>query len=109
VVLPAAREFDPDLVLVSAGFDAHRADLLGGCALETSSYAELARQILTLGKPVGYLLEGGYDLDALAGSVAASLEVLAAGGEPGAHPRGELVERAVAVVGEGWPAVSRSA
>jgi acetoin utilization deacetylase AcuC-like enzyme len=109
VVLPAAREFDPDLVLVSAGFDAHRADPVGGCALETSSYAELARQILTLGKPVGYVLEGGYDLGALAGSVAATLEVLATGGEPGSHPRGELVERAAAVIGQRWPAVSSSA
>jgi acetoin utilization deacetylase AcuC-like enzyme len=109
VVLPAARGFDPDLVLVSAGFDAHRADPVGGCALETSSYAELARQILTLGKPVGYVLEGGYDLDALAGSVAASLEALAEGGEPASCPRGELVERAAAVIGERWPAVSSSA
>ena len=85
---PPARAFDPDLVLVSAGYDAHRDDPVGGCALETSSYAELTRQVLTLGKPVGYVLEGGYDLDALAGSVAATMEVLAAGGEPGAHPRG---------------------
>jgi acetoin utilization deacetylase AcuC-like enzyme len=109
VVLPAAREFDPDLVLVSAGFDAHRDDPVGGCALETSSYAELARQALTLGKPVGYVLEGGYDLDALAGSVAASMEALVEGGATGAHPRGELVERAAAVVGERWAAVSSSA
>ena len=83
VVLPAARQFDPDLVLVSAGYDAHRDDPIGGCALETSSYAELTRLILALGKPVGYVLEGGYDLDALAASVAASMEALAAGGEPG--------------------------
>jgi acetoin utilization deacetylase AcuC-like enzyme len=102
VVLPAAREFDPDLVLVSAGFDAHRDDPLGGCALETADYAELARQALTLGKPVGYLLEGGYDLGALAASVAASMEALAAGGEPGAHPRGVLVERAAEVAGRHW-------
>ena len=109
VVLPAAREFDPDLVLVSAGFDAHRDDPVGGCALETSSYAELARQVLTLGKPVGYVLEGGYDLGALASSVAASMEALVEGGEPGSRPRGELVERAAAVVRERWPAVSSSA
>ena len=74
VVLPAARAFDPDLVLVSAGFDAHRDDPLADCTLETASYAQLARQALTLGKPVGYVLEGGYDLDALAASVAASME-----------------------------------
>jgi acetoin utilization deacetylase AcuC-like enzyme len=102
VVLPAARQFDPDLVLVSAGFDAHRDDPLGGCSLVTSSYGELARQVLTLGKPVGYVLEGGYDLDALAGSVAASMEGLAAGGEPGTHERGPLVEQAAAVVGRYW-------
>ncbi len=102
VVLPAARQFDPDLVLVSAGFDAHRDDPLGGCSLETSSYAELTRQALTLGKPVGYVLEGGYDLDALAGSVAASMEALAAGGEAGSHPRGALVEQAIEVAGRRW-------
>jgi acetoin utilization deacetylase AcuC-like enzyme len=102
VVLPAARQFDPDLVLVSAGFDAHRDDPVGGCSLETSSYAELTRQVLGLGKPVGYVLEGGYDLDALAGSVAASMEALAEGGEPGSHHRGALVERAAEVVGRRW-------
>jgi acetoin utilization deacetylase AcuC-like enzyme len=102
VVLPAARQFDPDLVLVSAGFDAHRADPIGGCALDTLAYAELARQVLTLGKPVGYVLEGGYDLDALAASTAASLEALVAGGEPASHSRGPLVERAAEVFGRYW-------
>jgi acetoin utilization deacetylase AcuC-like enzyme len=104
VVLPAARSFDPDLVLVSAGFDAHRHDPVGGCRLETASFAELTRQVLTLGKPVGCVLEGGYDLDALAGSVAATMEVLAdGGGEPGSHPRGPLAAEAAAVVGRYWP------
>jgi acetoin utilization deacetylase AcuC-like enzyme len=102
VVLPAAREFDPDLVLVSAGFDAHRDDPVGGCALDASTYAELARQALTLGKPVGYVLEGGYDLEALAGSVAASLSALAEGGEPASYARGPLVGRAAEVVGRYW-------
>jgi acetoin utilization deacetylase AcuC-like enzyme len=105
VVLPAAREFDPDLVLVSAGFDAHRDDPVGGCALDAAAYAELARQALGLGKPVGYVLEGGYDLEGLASSVAASLEALGEGGEPGSHPRGPLVERAAEVVGRYWGGV----
>ena len=102
VVLPAARAFDPDLVLVSAGYDAHRDDLLGGCSLESVSYAELTRQVLALGKPVGYVLEGGYELDALAVSMALTMEALADGGEPGSHPRGELVDRAAAQVGRHW-------
>ena len=102
VVLPAARAFDPDLVLVSAGYDAHRDDLLGGCSIESASYAELTRQVLALGTPVGYVLEGGYDLDALASSVAASMESLAAGGEPGSFPRGPRVEQAAATIGRYW-------
>jgi acetoin utilization deacetylase AcuC-like enzyme len=102
VVLPAARAFDPDLVLVSAGFDAHRDDPLGECTMETGSYGQLALLVMTLGKPVGYVLEGGYDLGALAASVAASMECLAAGGEPASFPRGELVEQAAGVVGRYW-------
>jgi acetoin utilization deacetylase AcuC-like enzyme len=102
VVLPAARAFDPDLVLVSAGYDAHRDDPVGGCTLETSSYAELTRQVLALGKPVGCVLEGGYDLDALATSVAVTMETLARGGAPGSHPRGPLVDQAMAAVGRYW-------
>jgi acetoin utilization deacetylase AcuC-like enzyme len=102
VVLPAARSFDPDLVLVSAGYDAHRDDPVGGCALSTASFAELTRQVLTLGKPVGCVLEGGYDLDALALSVAETMEVLAGGGVPRSHPRGRLVEHCAAAVGRYW-------
>ena len=44
VVLPAAAEFEPQLVLISAGFDAHRDDPLAGCRLETSSFAQMACQ-----------------------------------------------------------------
>jgi acetoin utilization deacetylase AcuC-like enzyme len=102
IVLPAARAYDPDLVLVSAGYDAHRNDPLAACSLDTGSYAQLALLARTLGKPVGYVLEGGYDLGALAASVAASMESLTTGGEPGSFPRGPLVERAAAVVGRHW-------
>jgi acetoin utilization deacetylase AcuC-like enzyme len=102
VVLPVARSFDPDLVLVSAGYDAHRDDPVGGCALETSSFAELTRQVLTLGRPVACVLEGGYDLDGLAASVAETMGVLAGGGAPRSHPRGRLVEEAAAAVGLHW-------
>ena len=85
VVAPAARQFGPDLILVSAGFDAHRDDPLGGLALETESFGALARQVRALGDelgaPVGAVLEGGYDLRALAESVAETMEALA-GDEP---------------------------
>jgi acetoin utilization deacetylase AcuC-like enzyme len=48
VVLPAASAFRPELVLISAGFDAHRADPLGGCLLESSDYARMARHVRDL-------------------------------------------------------------
>jgi len=105
VVLPAARDFDPDLVLVSAGFDAHRDDPVGGCTLQAESFAELTRQALSLGKPVGCVLEGGYDLGALATSTAATMAALVEGGEPRAYERGPLVEAAAAQVGRYWPSV----
>jgi acetoin utilization deacetylase AcuC-like enzyme len=64
VVLPAAREFAPGLVLISAGFDAHRLDPIGGCRLETEDFAQMACQVRDfadeLGAPVGAVLEGGY-------------------------------------------------
>jgi acetoin utilization deacetylase AcuC-like enzyme len=85
VVIPAAEEYEPDLVLISAGYDAHRDDEQGGCELEASSFAEMARHIRGLGErigaPVGAVLEGGYALDALAESVCATMEALA-GDEP---------------------------
>jgi acetoin utilization deacetylase AcuC-like enzyme len=58
--------------------------------------------VLTLGKPVGCVLEGGYDLDGLATSVAATMEALTGDGAPGSHPRGQLVEQAAAAVGRYW-------
>ncbi|MBN1529817.1 MAG: histone deacetylase [Thermoleophilaceae bacterium] len=102
VVVPAARQFEPELVLISAGYDAHRDDPVGGCSLETGSFAELTRQVLALGLPVGAVLEGGYDLDALAQGVEATMEALADGGEPGSHPAEAVTERARSVLGAYW-------
>jgi acetoin utilization deacetylase AcuC-like enzyme len=83
VALPAAAEFGPQLVLVSAGFDAHRADPLAGCRLESSSFGRMAARLreaaAAWGAPVGAVLEGGYDVDALAESVVATMAAL--GGE----------------------------
>jgi acetoin utilization deacetylase AcuC-like enzyme len=79
--LPAAAAFKPDLILISAGFDAHRADPLGGCLLESESFGRMTERIRSLaadlGIPVGAVLEGGYDPAALAESVAATMEGLA--------------------------------
>jgi acetoin utilization deacetylase AcuC-like enzyme len=81
VIAPAVRAHAPDLVLVSAGYDAHRADPLAQLQLETSTYAEVTRRITEIaGECAGgrsvWVLEGGYDLDALAASVGATLHTL---------------------------------
>ena len=106
VVLPAARAFEPQIVLVSAGFDAHRADPLAMCELEASSFEFMARQVRgladALGVPVGAVLEGGYDLRALAQSVAATMEGLRDGGSYEAPERHAVAARAAEVVGRYW-------
>jgi acetoin utilization deacetylase AcuC-like enzyme len=107
VVVPAARAFEPQLVLISAGFDAHRDDPLGMCTLEASSFASMAVSMRSLadslGVPVGGVLEGGYDLRALASSCAATLEALRDGGEPASVDPHPLAVEAARVVGQHWP------
>jgi acetoin utilization deacetylase AcuC-like enzyme len=83
VVAPLAREYRPQLVLVSAGYDAHRDDPLADCAVSEAGYAAMTasvrRECEALGDvPVGLVLEGGYALGALARSVGATLEALCA-------------------------------
>ena len=107
VVAPAAREFRPQILLVSAGYDAHREDPLAQCELEDGSYAALAACVRELGAelaaPVGVVLEGGYALGALARSVAATVEAL--GGDaaaPDVEPDATTA-RAVEHLGRWWP------
>ncbi|HEY1854426.1 MAG TPA: histone deacetylase [Solirubrobacterales bacterium] len=80
-VAPAAAGFDPDLLLVSAGFDAHLADPLAGCELETSSFAAMARRVREIardaGAPLGLVLEGGYHVPSLVESLLATMEAVA--------------------------------
>ena len=106
IVVPAALEFGPELVLISAGYDAHRDDGQGGCELEAGSYAEMARHVRALGQavgaPVGIVLEGGYALDALAASVAATLEALAGDEPPEMVAPDFLTARAASYVGHYW-------
>src|SRR4051812_8034006 len=107
VVVPAARAFSPQLVLVSAGYDAHRDDPLGTCTLQTSSFAAMALWMRaladSLGVPVGAVLEGGYDLPALAASCAASLEALRDGGEPQSVEPHPLAVAAARELARYWP------
>lgn len=70
VVWPAARRFAPDLMLVSAGFDAHWHDPLAGLKLDLQGYAHLTRELIGMarqccGGRIVFVLEGGYDLEVL--------------------------------------------
>jgi len=80
-VVPALRAHAPDLIVVSAGYDAHTADPLAELRLSTDTYAQVASRLAALagelcGGRTVWVLEGGYDLDALAASVGASLQAL---------------------------------
>jgi acetoin utilization deacetylase AcuC-like enzyme len=77
-VLPALHSFRPDLLLISAGFDAHRDDPLGGMSLTEESFAKMTGMVMGIA-PVVSVLEGGYDLDALARSIESHLRVLIEG------------------------------
>jgi acetoin utilization deacetylase AcuC-like enzyme len=108
VVLPAALAFDPQLVLISAGFDAHRADPLASCRLETSSFAEMARHVRDFAErvkaPLGAVLEGGYEPLALAASVCATMAAMDSDEPPrSSAPDALLTSRAAAQVGHFWP------
>jgi histone deacetylase 6 len=77
VLLPIARSFDPQLVLVSCGFDAAAGDLLGGMRLSADGYAAMTERLVKLaGGKVVLALEGGYNLDAIAAAAAAVTRVL---------------------------------
>ncbi len=81
IIMPAVRRFNPELVLVSAGYDGHRDDPLAQMRLSTGGYAAIVGKIKALadeccgGKAV-FCLEGGYNLKALTESVAATFRVL---------------------------------
>jgi acetoin utilization deacetylase AcuC-like enzyme len=79
VFVPVLREFGPGLVLVSAGFDAHADDLLGGMALTSDAFGRFAALVTHLSREVGaappaFILEGGYNLKALTEGVAATMQ-----------------------------------
>ena len=110
LVVPLARAFAPQLLLISAGFDAHRDDPLASCAVTEDGFAAMTswmRQLASeLAVPLGVVLEGGYALRPLARSVGATLEALISA------PSVESVEIAEPAAGarrrlsEFWPELS---
>ncbi len=79
VISPVVRQFNPDWVLVSAGFDAHRADQISGMLLESADYGTIMRATADLAPTpdrVIAFLEGGYELKSLEESVGSSLAAL---------------------------------
>ncbi len=108
VVVPLVRAWEPQLVLVSAGFDAHRADPLASCTVTETGFAGMTASLRAacdvIGAPLGLVLEGGYDLGALAGSMEALMPVLVdpATPDPGSVERHPLAADAVARLTPFW-------
>ncbi len=115
VAVPLGKAFAPQLVLVSAGYDAHRDDHLAECMVTEAGFARMARSVLALstavGAPLGLVLEGGYALRPLARSVAATLEALvapppAADAEGPRAPNAPVVLAARTRLGRWWPSLA---
>ena len=106
VVVPLVASWEPELVLVSAGFDAHHADPLASCTVTEAGFAGMAASVRAaahgVGAPVGLVLEGGYDLGALAGSMAALMPVLVDGADPGVVERHPLADDALRRLARFW-------
>ncbi|HYV17176.1 MAG TPA: histone deacetylase [Conexibacter sp.] len=113
VVAPLARAYAPQLILISAGFDAHRDDPLASMRVTEAGFAGMAGVIrelgAELGAPVGAVLEGGYDLRALAASTAATLRVLTGLDTPPPIDVGVTPEARAAAerIAAHWPALTR--
>jgi acetoin utilization deacetylase AcuC-like enzyme len=111
VVVSLGLEYNPGLILISAGFDAHVRDPLATCQVTGAGYAQMAASLRGLADevdvPLGVILEGGYDLEALAEGTVATLGVV--GAEDAAdrppvnlHP---LAAQAAGRLAERWPLV----
>lgn len=84
VLYPVAERFRPELILVSAGYDAHWADPLGMMRLSSTGYGHLTEALKEMAEEfcdgrLAFTLEGGYDLEALSHSIAATLQALLGG------------------------------
>ncbi|MEO8092325.1 MAG: histone deacetylase [bacterium] len=109
VVAPLARTFEPDLLVVSAGYDAHRMDPLASCLVDTEGFAEMAASMRDLGReieaPLLVCLEGGYDPVALAASVVATLEAMV-GERPPRRASPQPAAAAAARLARHWPVLA---
>lgn len=109
VVAPVVLEYEPGLVLVSAGFDAHREDPLAGCEVTDAGYAAMAacvrRVADALGVPLGIVLEGGYALGALSRSFVATLEAADGAAPPPGLECHRLAQAARERLGGRWAAL----
>jgi acetoin utilization deacetylase AcuC-like enzyme len=110
VVVPLARAFEPQLMLVSAGFDAHEDDPLANCLVTEEGFKAMAASVAGVGAelavPVGAVLEGGYALGPLARSVSITMETLPNAGSPKVEPLAEVHPLARAArerLAEWWP------
>ena len=99
IVLPVGEKYKPEWILVSAGFDPHRRDPLGGMDVTEKGFGAMATMLLDLaakhaGGKIAFLLEGGYDLTALKNSVVAVLQRMKGGIEGGmpANAGGEMIQ-----------------
>ncbi len=103
LIVPALRHWQPQLILVSAGYDAHWSDPIGPMVLSVAGYAQLTRMLydsaaeLCAGRLI-LVLEGGYNLEALGACVVAALRVLL-GRDPGKDPLGVITAPAPDVSG----------
>jgi acetoin utilization deacetylase AcuC-like enzyme len=115
---PIADAYRPDLVLVSAGFDAHRDDPLGGMGVTAGGFAALCGRMRDIarrhaGERLVLVLEGGYDLGALAESARACVEVLAGpdsparSSPPGPLPAAGIIRQVRAAQRGHWPLAER--
>jgi acetoin utilization deacetylase AcuC-like enzyme len=108
VVAPVADEFTPELILVSAGYDAHLEDPLAGLTLTAEDFGQMAIEVRELGArleaPVGAVLEGGYSPSALADSVAATMRGLGGAGDSATAPETSVAAEAAERVARFWPA-----
>jgi acetoin utilization deacetylase AcuC-like enzyme len=109
IVAPVVRQFEPDLLIVSAGFDAHEHDPLGGMRVTTPAFAAMTRELRAVAEEccrgrIVAAVEGGYDLQALGTSLDATINALAGPMEPPQWPtsgiessRGRVAVEATAI------------